>query len=150
MMLTNLIQNEQRHKIFNGVKIIEGSEGFSFGNCACKAISEAFNMSVGTCVFTCKLLDLDYEDGLTFKECKFLIDEFASISYKNVYYKANKEKMSLIDFCKKNKQGTFILNTPGHLSLLRNGIIVDTLYFQNPWIINKLLGFWEIKPLSYC
>lgn len=149
MILTNLTQSEQKHKILNGVKIIEGSEGFSFGNCACKAISEAFNMNAGTCVFACKLLDLDYIDGLTFKECNFLISKLASISYRKVYYKANKEKMSLIDFCKKNKQGTFILNTPEHLSLLRDGVIVDTYYFQNPWIINKLLGFWEIKPLFH-
>jgi hypothetical protein len=131
---------------YKDVEFRPSSEEFVYGSCACNAIGEAFEIKKISCDGIASLLGYNMNEGLDFYESNKLIKVIASFKKKKVSYHSNrKDKISFIDFCKSNKKGIFILSMDNHLSILKDGVVIDSYYYRDYEYITKLIGYWKIK-----
>jgi hypothetical protein len=146
--LRNAILNEEQFKRNRNparIRIIDPEDGFIFGNCAEKAITSAFKVDRYLTREIFQLMGVNCSKGCTQKQCDKCINSLCRIKGKMSRYTTNRTHLSSTTFYMKNKKGLFILNFPGHLSVLKNGTVYDS-YFGESWFKSeKLMGWWEIK-----
>jgi hypothetical protein len=137
------VSNRTKYKIKSGCRI-RPVKGFIFGGCAAKAIASAFKHADHVVIDTFKNYKIDWENGVTYKQCEKVIQSLANRYDKTVRYVVNKRKLKFFDFVKTHRVGTYICSLDEHVSCVRNGIVIDSfLYGGGP--VTELEGWWEIK-----
>jgi len=132
-----------RYKIKRGCRI-RPVKGFTFGGCAAKAIGVAFKLDHSGVVDVFNSYKMDWENGVTFKQCERVIQRLAERNDKSVRYVSNHRGLKFFDFVKKYKVGTYICSLDEHVSCVRNGVVVDS-FFYHDGPVTELEGWWEIK-----
>ncbi len=112
------------------------------GSCAVEAISHYFGCDFIAAKRAFKVSGYDFKrgNGLTFHQCNRVIETASLIMGKRVLYTSNKKRISVDQFLKQNSKGHFIVNQDGHVSLVKNRVVID---YHNPKNF-KLLGWWQI------
>lgn len=124
---------------------------FKYGNCACIAISNAFDLNWTSIKTICKILKIDYNEGLTFWECKKVINLLAENSYKIAIYRPNVAVLEYWQLIALMNKGKYLTVFNEHLSYMENGVLYDTyISYQLPhekteYLKRKFTGYWEIK-----
>lgn len=129
------------------IVIHPSKENFCFGNCASTAIASAFKIEFKALKLICSLLKIDVDNGMSFFECKKLINLIGEnygiyVTYTPNYGKVTYEQMLFL-----LNKGKYIAMFDEHLSYSENGEIYDS-YFRPPWGNDikkeKPTGWWKI------
>ncbi len=128
----------------NRIRVVDPNDGFSYGNCAVKAITRAFriNQYLTREIFT--LMGVDFNDGCTWRQCNKCIESLCRIQGKVCKYHTNRNHISFTKFYKSHKKGKYLLNFPIHLSYLSGGTMYDSFMDDESFRTSKLMGWWQI------
>jgi hypothetical protein len=112
------------------------------GDCVIRAFSGALNISWDDCYK--RFCDLGYEIKCMPNDRK-CIETFAKRNNFIKHIVSNKKgskRGTVLEFCKKNKSKTYILNLAGHIVCAKDGKFHDTWNCGN----KSLYGIWELVP----
>lgn len=124
-------------------------EEFKFGNCAAIAICSAFNVPFSALKLITSLIKLDIRDGLSFFECKKVINMLAKAnSLIDTEYVPNVGNITFKQQLLLFNKGKYITMFSRHISYSENGEIYDS-YFAGD-VIKEYedaipTGWWKIK-----
>ncbi len=127
------------------IRLEESKSEFSFGNCAFIAIGSAFDIPNKSLVVICNILGINHIEGMSFWECKKLINEIAKGYNKKVLYKPNYLNLTYQHLAILFEDVSIIAMFPKHLSLCEKGTIYDT--YMNTIEVRewKPTGYWTIN-----
>jgi len=124
---------------------------FEHGSCAHIAIASAFDMNPKSIGIILDILKVrNHSDGLTFFQCKKLINVICKSLQQSAEYTPGKG-ITLREYILLNQRGIHLIMFDEHLSYLKDGIIYDN-YFDKDDLdelgASKPTGFWRIgnKP----
>lgn len=125
---------------------------FAYGNCAALAISSAFGLNWMAIKTICKLLKIDYKEGMTFWECKRLINILAKSNHDRIKYHPNLAKLEYWQMITVFNRGKYIPVFDEHLSYLEEGQVYDTFLQEillspdgKKFLKTKPIGWWKIN-----
>ena len=140
-------------RVINGVNVHPSKENFRFGNCATIAICQAFDISMNAFRAISKLMKVRYyeddndEDGLSFFECKKLINLLSDSCGCTSKYVHNTEKVTYPQMLLLLNKGKYLTMFDIHLSFAENGEVFDSYYYG--WASGfkkaKPTGWWKIN-----
>ena len=92
-------------------------------DCTVRAISTVQNKTWSE-VYD-ELSDLAREKGLLFSDAQF-IEDYLDERYERTCYKNNGLAMTVGEFVENNPSGTYLVTMRGHISCVKEGILLDT------------------------
>jgi hypothetical protein len=92
-------------------------------DCTVRAISTVQNKTWSE-VYD-ELSDLAKEKGLLFSDAQF-IEDYLDERYERTCYKNNGLAMTVGEFVENNPSGTYLVTMRGHISCVKEGILLDT------------------------
>jgi len=105
-------------------------EEFKYGNCAAVAICSAFSVPFTALKLINSLIKLDIRDGLSFFECKKVINMLAKVNNMlETEYTPNHTNVTFKQMLTLFNRGKYITMFSRHISYSENGEIYDS-YFQ--------------------
>src|SRR5688572_2124848 len=102
------------------LKILSSKNTFRFGSCAAIAICSAFDCTEQTFRIVCHLLKIKEEFGLSFFECKKVIN--ALNLGREVKYVPNKAVVNYPQMAYLLNKGSYIVMFKEHLSFIEDGV----------------------------
>lgn len=120
-------------------------EQFIYGNCASVAICSAFGIEWRAFKTICALMKMDISEGLSFFECKKLINRLSSSYDTKIEYIPNYAKVKYYQMLLLLNKGKYIVMFHNHLSYAENGEVFDG-YYQGSEKAKFYIptGWWKI------
>lgn len=109
----------------------------SVNDCVIRAISLAENKSWDKVYDELSILAKDEAillDDITF------VDNYLDKKYKRICYKCKGERITVKEFIKENKRGTYLITMQGHITCVINGILFDTWNCSN----KRIWSVWRV------
>lgn len=145
--ITN-IETKPKKKKKDEIVAHPSKEQFYFGNCASIAICSAFDIPYKALKAITILLKLNINDGLSFFECKKIINLLSEAYSKHVEYCPNYSNITFQQQLLVLNKETIITMFDGHLSYSENGEIYDSyMHEDNLAIYLKKCptGWWKLN-----
>lgn len=139
----------------NKVDIQPSKQNFYYGNCALIAIAQAFDMPVNALVAVCDALKMnklgqDYkEEGLSFYQCKKIINHLAHSYRCTCTYIPNRSKVTYNQMLLLLNLGKYLTMWDIHLSYAEKGIIYDSYLHHFGSSTDKDLDITRIVPTGW-
>jgi len=127
------------------------NSGFNYGECATKAISQAFNISETAFFVIADLMKLKARKGLNFWECTKVINRIAKVLHFRVDYVSNTSRVEYGQMLTILNKGKYITMFDIHVSYACNGEVYDDYFYDDdePTRLKSLqqipTGWWQIK-----
>lgn len=109
----------------------------SVNDCVIRAISLAENKSWDKVYDELSILAKDEAillDDITF------VDNYLDKKYKRICYKCKGERITIKEFIKENRIGTYLITMQGHITCVINGILFDTWNCSN----KRIWSVWRV------
>lgn len=109
----------------------------SVNDCVIRAISLAENKSWDKVYDELSILAKDEAillDDITF------VDNYLDKKYKRICYKCKGERITIKEFIKENRRGTYLITMQGHITCVINGILFDTWNCSN----KRIWSVWRV------
>lgn len=140
-------------KLIEGIKLHPSEEKFRYGNCATIAICQAFDIHFHAFIAICRLMKIktdEYDNdkiGLSFFECKRLINLLSDSCRCSTKYISNISKVSYIQMLSLLNKDTYLTMFDIHLSYAKNGEVYDSYFYDLPQDFkeSKPTGWWKIN-----
>ena len=137
------------------IKISPTKGKFSYGECALKAISQAFEIPESALLIIGKYMRINFLKELNFWECQKVIHKLAKSAKSSVEYIPNKTEVTYAQMAFLLSEGKYLAMFDNHLSYLLDGEILDD-YIHDPdnpqWMLKRLhnppTGWWKIRKYS--
>jgi len=129
------------------IKIERPKFNFYYGNCCSLALTQGFDISIDVLLLAFNLLKFkNPNEGLTFFECKKIIEELVIWKYhRKIKYQTNEASITFAQMSVLMKTGKYIVIFDEHMSYLENGVIFDRFYDRKEMYQVKPTGWWKIQ-----
>lgn len=134
------------------LKVKQASDDFDYGSCAMTAIQLGFGISYDHLKLICDLMSIKHpEDGLTFFQCKKIINRIAKSGRTEAIYRPNVAEITYAQLVSVMAGERGIAMFPEHLSYFNDRVVVDSFIHDTnklnilKYMARKPTGWWILK-----